>query len=483
MKRRPNLTFAVPALVAGLMIVVGVVVSERVLARLVETQERHVSELSGAYLDGLSSSIVPHVLREDIWEVFDTLARTAALYEALQPVDTVVTGPEGRVIAANDPIAVPSFEPIPTAISGPLGDADFRIDDDKGRAYMHRRLVHQGQHIGSIYAIADIQHLLDERAEVMLTLIATNAFLTLLLAGAGYLVVRRMVRPVRVLADHLREGVSGRARPIAASRLPAPGTEARRLFDAYNSLVRAEQEREDLTLRLAEEERLASLGKLASGMAHEINNPLGGLFNALDTLKRHGDTMQVRETSISLLERGLQGIRNVVDATLQTYRPDTQERPFGPSDLDDLKYLIQPALKRKGLSCDWDNRLTCSIAVPNAPLRQAVLNLLLNACAAAPDKGRVAVAGWYDCDAIRITVADDGPGLPEQAVDALCAYEPMPPVGGHNGLGLWMVRRLVAELDGMIVLGRGPLGGASIEVIVAGRPCDKSEDKAIHVVA
>ena len=47
-------------------------------------------------------------------------------------------------------------------------------------------------------------------------------------------------------------------------------------------------------------------------MAHEINNPLGGLFNAIDTLKRHGSHGGVRTKSIDLIERGLKGIRDVV---------------------------------------------------------------------------------------------------------------------------------------------------------------------------
>lgn len=482
MKHR-SLTFTVPALVAGLMMIVGIVVSERVLSRLVEAQERHVQELSGAYLDGLSSSILPHVMREDVWEVFDALDRAGDLYDALQPIETVVTNPEGLVIAASDPAGVPTFEPIPTSFTQPLDGASFQMDNDTGRAYMQRGLVHQDQKVGAIHAVVDVRHLLDERSEVTFALIATNGMLTVVLALAGYLAVRRIVRPVHVLADHLRAGVSGRAQPISSEQLPPPGSDTRRLYDAYNSLVQAEHEREALTLKLAEEERLASLGRLASGMAHEINNPLGGLFNTLDTLKRHGETRAVRETSVSMLERGLQGIRKVVEATLQTYRPDTQERPFGPDDLDDLRHLIQPEVKRRHLSIDWDIQLSRSVAVPNPPLRQAILNLLLNACAAVPQGGRIGVASWYDDGCLHVTVMDSGPGLPETAADALCTNDPPSPIDTGTGLGLWMVRRLVAEVGGSITVTESPLGGASINIKVATKPCEPSRGESASACA
>ncbi len=78
-----------------------------------------------------------------------------------------------------------------------------------------------------------------------------------------------------------------------------------RPFAAFNRLASAVADREALSARLAEEERLASLGRLASGMAHEINNPLGGLFNAIDTLKRHGGDRSTRNVTLDLVERGI----------------------------------------------------------------------------------------------------------------------------------------------------------------------------------
>jgi hypothetical protein len=71
-------TLKVPILVAGLMVGVSLLVTDRVLERLVDTQERHLDALAGAYLDGLSSAILPDVLRADVWEVFDAPATPRA---------------------------------------------------------------------------------------------------------------------------------------------------------------------------------------------------------------------------------------------------------------------------------------------------------------------------------------------------------------------------------------------------------------------
>src|SRR5918995_2933546 len=110
--------------------------------------------------------------------------------------------------------------------------------------------------------------------------------------------------------------------------------EFRPLFGAFNGMVEAVREREGLARQLADEERLASLGRLASGMAHEINNPLGGILNAVDTLKQHGGRPEVRSRTLDLIERGLKGIRDVVRSTLVTYRADHDgTRSLQPEDI------------------------------------------------------------------------------------------------------------------------------------------------------
>ena len=219
----------------------------------------------------------------------------------------------------------------------------------------------QERQIGTLHAELDISPLLAERREVLWTLIISNASLTLLLAALGWFAVRRMVAPMKILAEHLETAPDGSVAPIPAGWIPPANTETGRLFRSFNQMAHAVTEREALMSRLADEERLASLGRLASGVAHEINNPLGGLFNALDTLKVHGGKPQVRGAAIDLLDRGLRGIRDVVRSALAAYRPDREKRDLQAADIDDLRLLVSPEVRRKQIDLAWENDLPTRI--------------------------------------------------------------------------------------------------------------------------
>lgn len=469
-------TLRVPLLVALLMVVVSAVISERVLTRLAETQSRHLSQLTDAYLDGLSSSLLPVVLHRDVWETFDKLDRAGELYGGLQLVRTVVTDADGAALASSDPREIATGAQLSESFLERFPETGLRTDIATGRAYLIRPMLHQERQIGAIYAIVDTSHLLRERREVLTQLVITNATITLLLALFGYVAVKRMVRPLRVLADRLQAGGQGDVEPI---REPFPQShEARRLFAAYNTLVDAVGEREALARRLAEEQRHASLGRLASGMAHEINNPLGGMFNALDTLKRHGDKPDARMKTIDLLERGLLGIRQVVGAALVTYRSDEPSRPLRHEDLEDIRLLAGPELRRRSVALNWTNEIDDKADISAASVRQIVLNLILNACSASPSGSVVAFAARSSEQSLIITVDDSGPGMPDDASIYLTAKAlPDRPMGSGSRLGLWLVRRLAHELGACIDISESELGGARIRLTV---PVVREEELA-HV--
>jgi signal transduction histidine kinase len=433
-----------------------------VLTRLAETQEQHVRELAQSYLDSLSSAVTAPILREDTWEVFEAITQAQMLNRALHATEAIVTNADGRVIAASDP----RKHPIGSLVPPPDPNELFHFEAGAADANATRVLAYPGRVVGVINATFDTRHLARERRSVLMALVVTNGVLTLLFAIAGWLVMAKMMAPVRVLAEHLGAAREGQASPIADAEIARTGEEFARLFRSYNALVRSMHEREELARQLADEHRLGSLGRLASALAHEINNPLGGLFNALATLKTHGHLPAARDNALGLLERGLVGIRDVVRAALALYRTGTGARPLTGADIDDLKLLVAPEARRRGITLIGASRIEADIALPSTPVRQAILNLLLNAVAAAPLNSTVTMEANFDGAAICVAILDQGPGMPVSAANLLTGRDISGPLREGGGLGLWTTRRIVDELGGAIDVAWPSAGGTLIRVAI-----------------
>lgn len=465
---KASLTFKVPAVAAIFLVVASIFISQQVLSRLQDIQSSHLETLAGVHLDGLAASLMDAVLREDIWEVFAILDRTRQGKEGLRALETTVVNQDGQVIAATDPKRVASGAALPAEYAPIDRDASlFLIDETEARAFARRDILYNDQKIGSVYSKLDIAPLIRERRHVLWTLILSNAVLTLLMLAAVWISVRRMLRPVGVLAAHLEESAEASISPISKEEVDKAGVEFQRLYAAFNSMALGLAEREELVRKLAEEERLASLGRLASGMAHEINNPLGGLFNALDTLKHHGDRAEVRARATNLIDRGLRGIRDIVKSALMTWRADKDGRLLEPHDIDDLRILASPELNRNELELVWSVGLDRAINLPASSIRQILLNLFLNACQVSERGGRVEVAIREEGDFLTIGVEDSGLGMPEFAVRILTSDSAAPsPLATGHGLGLWMTRRLIDELGGSAAVSSNEKGGSRVYVVI-----------------
>jgi two-component system, OmpR family, sensor kinase len=465
---RIPVTARVSLIVIILMLAVSIFTSERVLTRLADTQTRQVQALADVYLDGLALALVDSMVREDIWQVFDVLDRSRQRPGEIRPAETIVAGADGFVIASSEPMRFPSQTRVPAGFIEPLRQSGkIAVAKDAKRAFVRREVVYENRSVGSIYAALDIAPLLTERRAVLWTLIVTNAALTLLFAAVAWFSVSRMMQPVRLLSTYLERSHTGEVTRIPEDVVARAADDYKRPFAAFNRLATAVAEREALDTKLAEEERLASLGRLASGMAHEINNPLGGLFNAIDTLKRHGGDPKVRGSTIELVERGLQGIRDVVHAALMTYRAEHDDRFLSPEDIDDLRLLISPEARRRGVFLRWHNELSSEMPLRATAIRQVILNLVLNACQASPRDSWVRVAIAETPDRLELRVDDAGPGIPPAAVAMLTGSADRPaPIGKGTGLGLWMTNRLIRELAGNVSVERGAEGGTKVSIWV-----------------
>ncbi|MBA3325329.1 MAG: hypothetical protein H0T41_08750 [Rhodobacteraceae bacterium] len=216
-----------PLLVAGLMIVLGAIASERVLSRLADVQERQLRDLAGLYLDGLSVAVLPAALRQDVWEAFDALDRATRRDRSLSANVTALATGDGVVLASSDPIRYPSGSAIPADLAAAPTPQTVTLRGASPAVPVQAPLVHQDRLIGSLYAELDVRGLIAERRAAVFYLLAGNAVATALLSLARYLVVRRMLRPLAVLSDLPLPDQQRPGEFDLAERLSRPGQRVR----------------------------------------------------------------------------------------------------------------------------------------------------------------------------------------------------------------------------------------------------------------
>ncbi len=442
------LSLRLPLLGAAMMLLVGIVASQQVLSALGRVQDARLQELARLHVEGLSVALGPLVLRRDIWEVYDTLDRAAKASAGRRMALTAVADDGGRVLAASDPRQVPIDSAITGFAEGAVALDQLSVGARDETVRLIAPLDYQGRMVGQIVSELDVTDLQTERRHALLFLLLGNSLATLILAGLGYLAMRQMLQPVTTLARHMT-GAEGAPQRIAEAEVPRGDGELARLTRTYNGMVDAVSAKAEAERRLAERERFVALGRLSSSLAHEINNPLGGLLNATDTIRNFSDRPDVVRASAALLERGLLHLRDVARVTLEENRLDRQDNHLTRTDFEDIRLLIEPELKRKQQALDWQVTADAAkgVALPAAPLRQIMLNLILNASAAVGHGGQIGLHAMAGDDGFALEVRDTGPGLPEAARARLLSDALLTPGGG---VGLRLVRDLVSGLGGRI---------------------------------
>ena len=439
----------VPLFTAALMILVGFLASQQVLGALRQVQDARIRELAQLQIEALSVALGPLVSQSDVWGVYDTLDRATGQNEGQRLVFAAVANADGAVLAATDPRRAPVDSDMAALTTGAQALSALSVAGDTAEIKVLAPLVYQGREVGQILTEMDVSDLIAERRRVSRWLLIGNAVATLLLAILGYLVMRRILMPVTRVVARMRDSAES-PEPIAPSDMPAGDSEMAQLAQSYNSMVGAIGAKAEADRRLAERERFVSLGRLSSSLAHEINNPLGGLLNAVDTVQKYADRPEVVRESAELLKRGLAHMRDVARATLDMNRLDHAGAVLAAEDFQDLKLLIEPEISRQQQRLGWDvGDIACPL--PAAPVRQIALNLLLNASEAAGKEGRVSLKARQKGGRLCLAIADSGPGLSKAACARLLGTGE---TAGGGGVGLRLVRDLVSQLKGCVSFDR-----------------------------
>lgn len=264
----------------------------------------------------------------------------------------------------------------------------------------------------------------------------------------GAFISRRIVKPLTAMTRGL-EAVS-RGELTDVSPVPVQqDDELGRLAASFNEMAVELAEKKIMEEQMAVSEKLVALGRIAAGVAHEVNNPLAGLLNCLDTLKKHPDDKQLMDRYLPLIDTGLNRIKGIVESLLVELRVEDAHEESGLSCLEDLKDIIEAEINGRDIHLVWENDLDDRIRVHGRQVQQVVLNLLKNAVQVLPEGGTVTFRSFQDRNCVVLEVDDDGPGIPSEHRGHL--FDPFfttKPNG--TGLGLWIVYRLVESMRGII---------------------------------
>jgi PAS domain S-box-containing protein len=224
--------------------------------------------------------------------------------------------------------------------------------------------------------------------------------------------------------------------------------------------------REEAEAALRRADRLASMGTLAAGIAHEINNPVGAILVAAELAEAEPTAPQRVRDSLRLIAREAKRCGQIVQSVLKFARQGTLEKH--PCDLN---ATVRRALELVGSYARDRNVALDAALFPDLPLvmisepevEQIVVNLVQNAIQAQASTVRVTTAAGDGC--VRLTVRDDGVGL--DGVDLGRVFDPFYTTrasDGGTGLGLSIAHGLVEDHGGTIELSSLPTGGAIVVV-------------------
>jgi len=222
-------------------------------------------------------------------------------------------------------------------------------------------------------------------------------------------------------------------------------------------------QRRQMEARLAHSDRLASLGLLASGLSHEINNPLGAIAASVDSLRRRlpaepalsPQTAADLERVLSRIGREVERGRQITHRLLRVARPSPATRTLVDANrvVEDVLLMLAHHIKSSGIR----TRLELGAGVPpvwvdESGLAQIFLNLVLNALQAMDGGGGVLrIVTAAEGLGARIEVVDTGCGIPAEHLRRI--YEPFfttKPPGQGTGLGLFITHQIVTEMGGTI---------------------------------
>lgn len=453
-----SLRWKIPLRVLAAVIGTAIAVTSALVAREYDELRHNLEGHARSLGKVLANTLVAPLLHDDVWRAYEILQSAREpnpVAPELQANIMLVTDAEYHVFVSTTPRLFPVG-----SSPAELGGIYAELRKITQRQTHHRQELIEPSGSTLYFVISPIVsdgvplgHVILGYTKISflpryLGLIARAMLVTLLvlivIMPISWIWARSTGAPLLVLADAMRH-VPSELDATQRISLPNNRDEIGQLGQAFQRMIEELKRKQELEAQMLASERLAAVGRLSAAIAHEINNPLGGMLTAIKTYQRHGQRDALAMQTLSLLERGLTQIRNTVSALLVETK--TQDRPFEPADIEDVVILVEAKAQMRQIRLEMAGGLIEPLPLPATLIRQILLNLLLNAINAADDQGHVRLEIAATQGMLRLSVSNDGQHIPDELMATL--FEPF--AGGHakgHGLGLWVVYQIVRQLSG-----------------------------------
>jgi signal transduction histidine kinase len=452
--------YKIPVWGSVLIVVSVLAVSAALIFKAYEDMKEDV-RISAEGLGGiLTKTLFSPLLHDDVWRAFEQV--NAAFHgkkpdNPIQPEVIFVVGPVGQIIVSTAPDELPMLSSLDSLGPGytefarvldkPMPERSLSFDPGfTRRVFFAFPIREESAQVGTLVLVYSKDVFLPRFRGQALYGVLIGVLVLAVLLPLNWYWGQRMARPLVELTRRMGRAVHG-GQDDAPREIYPYRDELGQLFQAYDAMLVEMREKALLERELLQTERLTAIGRLASGIAHEVNNPLGGMLMALDTLRERGGLPEYATKTMGMLERGLKQIQETVAALLVQTRD--QSRLLTAHDLDDVRTLIHPQVLKQSQTLNWRAELPNDARLPAAACRQILINLLLNAVQATAEARRIDVV-IEPCDGgLRLAVSNEAAPIPPERMEHL--FEPFVSgrEGGH-GLGLWVTYQIVRQLDGRI---------------------------------
>ncbi len=462
-----SLRYKIPLRASLLVVVTAVAVTVSLMFREYDELKRDLVAASTSMGRLLARTLVTPLRHDDVWrayEVINTPFQASARDAAPQTADMVTvldarqqvyvsTQPKQYPMLVDAARANPDFHALQQAIASSREFESTAVEMPKSdKLYVVTPVVADGVVLGTLVmgysksAFVPRFYAIAKRA-AMVTLVVIAVLLP-----ASWYWGHRFARPLVELAQGMGQ-VGTRIPPENAVRMDESRDELGQVAAAYKTMLKGLREKESLKREIIVSERLAAVGRLTAGIAHEINNPLGGMLNAINTFKRHGSDDPMTGKTLSLLERGLLQIKNTVAALLVEAR--VEDHALTRDDIEDTRTLVLGNAHARSVRFEWENDIVEPLDVPSTLARQIMINLMLNAVQAAGASGNAAAHVYRDSRYMHIAVKNGGAHIEPEKMEYL--FEPFSSerADGH-GLGLWVTYQIVRQLGGDVAVSSEP---------------------------